>query len=73
MKTNKYQLHIPRRLWNSNLEVQERSHIAEVSLPPMHLPKAPPQKIENYEGFLTTMVPWESPEQAVTDCAHKKI
>ena len=71
METNKYQLHIPRRLWNSNLEVHKRSHIAGVSLPPMHLPKAPPKKKGNYEGFLTTMVPWESPGQAVMDCAHK--
>ena len=49
------------------------SHIAGVSLPPMKLPKAPPEKIGNDEGFLTTMVLWESPEQAVTDCANKKI
>ena len=73
IKLNKYQPHVPRRLCISNLEVHERSHIARVSLPPKHLPKAPPKKIGNYEGFLTTMVPWESPEQAVTDCAHKKI
>ena len=73
IRTNKYQLHMPRRFWNSNLEVHERSHIAGVSLPPMHLPKAPPNKIGNYEGFLTTMVPWKPPEKVVTDGAHKKI
>ena len=70
---NKHQLHIPRRLWNLNLEAHKRSHIAGLSLLPMHLPKAPLKKIGNYEGFVTTVVPWESPEQAVTDCAHKKI
>ena len=37
------------------------------------LTKGPSQeKKGNYEGFLTAMVPWESPEQAVTDCAHKE-
>ena len=44
IKTNKYQLDIRRRLWNSNLEIHEQSHIAGVSLPPMHLPKAPPKE-----------------------------
>ena len=63
---------IPRRIRNSNLEIHKRSHVAGVLRPPMHLPKAPPTKIGSYEGFLTTMVPWESPEQAVTNCAHKK-
>ena len=58
MKLNGYQFHIPRRLLNSNVEVDERSHIAGVSPPPMHLPRAPLKKIGNYEGFLTTMVPW---------------
>ena len=49
-KANKYQLHIPRKLWNSNLEVYERSHIAEVSLLPMHIPKAPLKKKGKMKG-----------------------
>ena len=39
-------------VWKS----EKGSHIAGVSLPPMKLPKAPSEKIGNYEGFLTTMV-----------------
>ena len=73
IKTNKYPLRIACRLWNSNLEVHEQSHIAGMSLPPMNLPKAPPRKIGNYEWFLTTIGPWEFPEQAVTDCAHERF
>ena len=43
-KAKKYQLHIPGNFWNFMPEVHERSHIAGVSLPPMHLQKAPPKK-----------------------------
>ena len=56
-KANKYQLHVPRRLCISHLEVYERSHIPGVLLIPMHIPKAPPKKIRKHEGALTTMVP----------------
>ena len=68
----KYQLHIPRKCCNSNPEVHERSHIAGLSLPPMHLPKASPKKQRKYAWVLTKIDPWESPQQAVTDRAHKK-
>ena len=49
-KPNKNQLYIPRRLWNSKLEVYERYHITGVLLPPMHLAKAPPKEWERRVG-----------------------
>ena len=50
IKSNKDHLHITRRVWNSNVEVHERSHIGGVSLPPMHLAKALASKIGNMRG-----------------------